>query len=103
MIYSFFLILSVQQPQILHKTPSPHAHRRPLPLHYTHLTPPPPPTTHNLPSTPEKKKRTTPDHQTPITQTPQPKNIIYSFSLFLSIQEPQSPSPLHTTTTTGYP
>ena len=27
-IYSFFLILSIQQPQILQKTPSPHAHHR---------------------------------------------------------------------------
>ena len=39
-IYSFFLVLSVQQPQILQKTPSP-------PLHYTHLTPPLPPTSSN--------------------------------------------------------
>ena len=34
-IYSFFLILSVQHPQILQKTPSPHAHHRPPLLHYT--------------------------------------------------------------------
>ena len=49
-IYSFFLILSIQQPQILQKTPSPHAHHR----YTTHLTSPP--ATHNLPSTPKKKK-----------------------------------------------
>ena len=67
-IYSFFLILSIQQPQILQKTPSPHAYHRPPPLHYTHLTPPPPPATHNLPWTPKKKTQTV-KNQTPITQT----------------------------------
>ena len=69
-IYSFFLILSIQQPQILQKTPSPRAYHRPPPLHYTHLTPPPPPATHNLPWTPKKKN---PDCQKPNTNHP---NII---------------------------